>query len=70
MEDQAQIEEEGQVGDRPRAVAAPSQLSTISVISEKDRLRIARNRETTIKRLQQKKPRDESGQVLAVLAGF
>ena len=30
MEDQAQIEAEGQVADRPRAVAAPPQLSQIS----------------------------------------
>ena len=32
LEDQAQIEEENQVGDRPRAVAAPSQLTLTSGI--------------------------------------
>ena len=38
MEDEAQIEEEDQVGDRPRATAAPSQLTSISGISEQDRV--------------------------------
>ena len=45
MEDQAQIEEEGQIGDRPRAGAAPFQLPQISEISERDKVLIARNRE-------------------------
>ena len=63
MEDQAQIEEEDQVGDRPRAVVAPSQLTSISDISEKDSVVIARKKEAAIKRLQQKKPRDEAEQV-------
>ena len=56
MEDQAQIEEEDQVGDRPRAVAAPSQLTLINGISEKDRAEIASKKEEAIKCLQKKKP--------------
>ena len=63
MEDQIQIEEENQVGDRPRAAAAPSQLTSISGISDKDRAEIASKKEEAIKRLQKKKPRGESGQV-------
>ena len=54
MEDQAQIEAEDQVGDRPRAVVAHSQFTSISDISEKDRAEIARKKEAAIKRLQQK----------------
>ena len=63
MEDQAQIEAEDQVGDRQRAVVAHSQFTSISDISEKDRVEIARKKEAAIKRLQQKKPRDEVEQV-------
>ena len=65
MEDQAQIEAEGQVGDRPRAVAAPPQFTSISGISEQDtcRVEIASKKEAAIKRLQKKKPRGESGKV-------
>ena len=63
MEDQAQIVEEDQVGDRTRAAAALSQPTSISDISEKDRVMIARKREAAIKRLTQKKPREEAGQV-------
>ena len=59
MEDQAQIEEEDQVGDRPRAAAAPSQL-TLSDISGQAREAIARTREEAI---QKKKAREEGGQV-------
>ena len=63
MEDQIQIEEENQVGDRPRAVAAPSQLTSISGIYDKDRAEIASKKEEAIKHLQKKKPRGELGQV-------
>ena len=44
LEDQAQIEEENQVGDRPTA-AAPSQLTLTNGISEAVRTKIARNKE-------------------------
>ena len=50
-----QIEAEDQVGYRPRAVVAQSQLTSISDISEKDRVEIARKKEEAINRLQQKK---------------
>ena len=45
FEDQAQIEEENQVGDRPRAAAAPSQLTLTNGISEAVRTKIARKKE-------------------------
>ena len=48
MEDQIQIEEENKVGDRQRAVAAPSQLTSISGISDKDRAGIASKKEEAI----------------------
>ena len=67
MEDQIQIEEENQVGDRPRAVAAPSQLTSISGISDKcynkDRAGRTRNKEEAIKLHQKKKPMEKFGQV-------
>ena len=59
MEDQAQIEEENQVGDRP-AAAAPSQLTLTSGISEAARTKIARNKEEAIKK---KNDREEGEQV-------
>ena len=59
MEDQAQIEEENQVGDRP-AAAAPSQLTLTSGISEAARTKIARNKEEAIKK---KKDREAGVQV-------
>ena len=66
LEDQAQIEEENQVGDRPRAAAAPSQLILTSGISEEVRIMIARKREEAIKKKQAtktKKDREEGEQV-------
>ena len=56
MEDQAQIEEENQVGDRPRAAAAPSQLTlhVISGISEAVRTVIARKKEEAIQKKKEK----------------
>ena len=42
LKDQAQIEEENQVGDRIRAAAAPSQLTLTSEISEVARTGIAK----------------------------
>ena len=60
LEEQAQIAGEDQVADRPRAVAAYSQVPSISDISEKERAEIARKKEEAIKRLQGKKPRDET----------
>ena len=59
MEDQAQIEEENQVGDRS-AAAAPSQLTLTSGISEAARTKIARNKEEAIKK---KNDREEGEQV-------
>ena len=61
-EDQAQIEEEDQVDDRPRAAAALPEL-TLSDISGQAREELASKREEAIKRLHHKKPREESGQV-------
>ena len=55
LEDQAQIEEENQVGDRPRAAAAPSQLTLISGISEAVRTVIARKKEDSKEKRQRKR---------------
>ena len=55
LEDQVQIEEENQGDDRPRADAAPSQLTLTSGISEETRALIARNKEEGTKK---KKDRD------------
>ena len=57
LEDQAQIEEENQVGDRPRAATAPSQLTLISGISEAVRTVIAMKKEEAI---QKKKDKEEA----------
>ena len=53
MEDQAQLEEENQGDDRPRAAAALSQLTLTSGISEETRAMIVRKKEEAIKK---KKP--------------
>ena len=45
LEDQVQLEEENQGDDRPRAAAAPSQLTITSGISEENRAMRARKRE-------------------------
>ena len=55
LEDQAQIEEENQVGDSPRATAAPSQLILTSGISETARIGIARKKEVAMTLAIQKK---------------
>ena len=60
LEDQAQLEEENQGGDRPRAAAAPSQLTLTSGISEETRAMIVRNKEEAIKK---KKDREAGVQV-------
>ena len=60
MKDQAQIEEENQAGDRPRAAAAPSQLILTSGIPEAVRIMIARKREEAMKK---KNEREEGEQV-------
>ena len=63
MEDQAQLEEENQGGDRPRAAAAPSQLTLTSGISEETRAMITvlvRHKEEAIKK---KKDREAGVQV-------
>ena len=60
LEDQAQIEEENQVSDRPRAAAAPSQLILTSGIPEEVRIMIARKREEAITK---KKDREEGEKV-------
>ena len=52
LEDQVQIEEENQGDDRPRAVAALSQLTLTSGISEKTRAMIVRKQEETIQKKQ------------------
>ena len=57
LKDQAQTEEENQVGDRPRAAAAPSQIILTSRISEEVRIMIARKREEAI---QKKKDKEEA----------
>ena len=70
LEDQVQLEEENQGDDRPRAAAAPSQLTLISEISEAVRAMIARKKEEAIQKkkdkeeaIQKKKDREEGGQV-------
>ena len=64
MEDQAQLEEEDQVGDRPRTAVAPSQLTLISGVSEAARTVIARKKEEAITlKEKRKKARQEGGQV-------
>ena len=74
MEDQAQIEEENQVGDRPRAAAAPSQLTLTNGISEAVRTKIARKKEEAMtlaiktkkdkeEAIKKKKDREEGEQV-------
>ena len=64
LEDQAQeysqLEEENQGGDRPRAAAAPSQLTLTSGISEETRAMIVRTKEEAIKK---KKNREAGVQV-------
>jgi hypothetical protein len=63
-EDQALIEEEVPVGDRPRAAAATSQLTLISGVSEAARTVIARKKEEAITlKEKRKKARQEGGQV-------
>ena len=49
LKDQVQIEEENQAENRPRVVAAPSQLILTSGIPEEVRIMIARKREAAIK---------------------
>ena len=66
LEDQVQIEEENQGDDRPRAVAAPSQLILTSGISEKTRAMIVRKQEEAIQKKQaikKKKDREADQQV-------
>ena len=60
LEDQAQIKEENQVGDRKRDAAAPTQLTPIRIISEETRAEIARKKEKAINK---KKDREEGVQV-------
>ena len=60
LEEKAQIAGEDQVGDRPSAVVAYSQFPSISDISEKERVGIARKKAEALKRLQGKNPRDET----------
>ena len=60
LEAQAQLEEENQGGDRPRAAAAPSQLTLTSGISEETRAMIVRNKEEAMKK---KKARETGVQV-------
>ena len=60
LEEQAPIAGEDQVVDRPRAVAANSQFPSISDISEKERVEIARKKAEALRRLQGKNPRDET----------
>ena len=60
LEEQGQIAGEDQVGDRPRAVAVNLQFPSISDISEKERVEIARKKAEALKRLQGKNPRDET----------
>ena len=66
LEDQVQIEEENQGDDRPRAVAALSQLTLTSGISEKTRAMIVRKQEEAIQKKQaikKKKDREADQQV-------
>ena len=63
LEDQVQLEEETQGDDRPRADAAPSQLTLTSGISEENRAMIARKREEAFQKIKKKKDREEGEQV-------
>ena len=66
LEDQVRLVEENQGDDRPRADAAPSQLTLTSGISEENRAMIARKREEAIRTKQEikkKNDREEGEQV-------